>query len=357
MSQEAKPNTESKASTEILRNEKNKTKKILSNEHEVIHNLNTKTTSQENLDSNSESSTGLESKDSLDSINFLDYCLFITFFPQLIAGPIVHHREMMPQFARLSRNASLTQDTRILKSIESKGSLESKIDLESNATDSINLDSQKSVQDQRESNSITQELDTKHDPNTHQISCRQDFGGRIGALECEARELPKAVMTEAKHEQSPILPQKPTTTFCDYESVAKGLFIFAIGLFKKVCIADSFAKWANAGFRVVENGGYLNIFESWVTSLSYTFELYFDFSGYCDMAIGLGLLFGIMLPINFNSPYKALNIADFWRRWHITLGRFLKEYVYIPLGGNRNSPKKARVNSALVRENGSLVNN
>ncbi|WP_334094883.1 MBOAT family O-acyltransferase [Helicobacter typhlonius] len=102
-------------------------------------------------------------------------------------------------------------------------------------------------------------------------------------------------------------------------------------------MADSFAKWANAGFSVVESGGGLNIFESWATSLSYTFQLYFDFSGYCDMAIGLGLLFGIMLPINFNSPYKSLNISAFWRRWHMTLGRFLKEYVYIPLGGNKNT--------------------
>ena len=122
----------------------------------------------------------------------------------------------------------------------------------------------------------------------------------------------------------------------NWEYIAKGLFIFSIGLFKKVVIADSFAKWANAGFGAVENGAVLNCLESWATSLSYTFQLYFDFSGYCDMAIGLGLLFGIVLPINFSSPYKALNIATFWRKWHITLGRFLKEYLYIPLGGNQN---------------------
>ncbi len=90
----------------------------------------------------------------------------------------------------------------------------------------------------------------------------------------------------------------------------------------------------------MESGSILNLFESWATSLSYTFQLYFDFSGYCDMAIGLGLLFGIVLPINFNSPYKALNIATFWRKWHITLGRFLKEYLYIPLGGNQNLAHK-----------------
>ncbi len=126
----------------------------------------------------------------------------------------------------------------------------------------------------------------------------------------------------------------------NYKNLATGLFLFAIGLFKKVIIADSFAKWANAGFGVVENNQFLNIFESWVTSLSYTFQLYFDFSGYCDMAVGLGLMFNIRLPINFNSPYKSLNITDFWRRWHITLGRFLKAYLYIPLGGNQNNAYK-----------------
>ncbi|HEC1767645.1 TPA: MBOAT family protein [Campylobacter lari] len=165
-------------------------------------------------------------------INILDYALFITFFPQLIAGPIVHHKEMMPQFKSMLWNNSI---------------------------------------------------------------------------------------------------------LINWENIAKGLFIFSMGLFKKVYIADSFALWANAGFKIVENGGTLNIFEAWATSLSYTFQLYFDFSGYCDMAIGIALFFSIKLPINFNSPYKALNISDFWRRWHITLGKFLKDYLYIPLGGNRVS--------------------
>ena len=164
-------------------------------------------------------------------INIIDYSLFITFFPQLIAGPIVHHKEMMPQFHTLLTNK----------------------------------------------------------------------------------------------------------TFINWENMAKGLFIFSIGFFKKIYIADSFAKWANAGFTIVENDGFLNIITAWFVSFSYTFQLYFDFSGYCDMAIGLGLFFSIRLPINFNSPYKALNISDFWRRWHITLGRFLKAYIYIPLGGNKVS--------------------
>lgn len=171
--------------------------------------------------------SGLQNKQKID---FVDYCLFISFFPQLIAGPIVHHKEMMPQFHSLLN---------------------------------------------------------------------------------------------------------PKKELVDWELMAKGLFIFSIGFFKKIYIADSFALWANAGFKIVEQGRFLNIIEAWVTSLCYTFELYFDFSGYCDMAIGLALFFGIILPINFNSPYKSLNIADFWRRWHITLGRFLKEYLYIPLGGNR----------------------
>ncbi|QKF67784.1 membrane-bound O-acyl transferase, MBOAT family [Arcobacter venerupis] len=158
--------------------------------------------------------------------DFLNYALFVTFFPQLIAGPIVHHKEMMPQFAN---NRNMVKN---------------------------------------------------------------------------------------------------------YRNIALGLFIFSIGLFKKVVIADTFAVWANAGFDTATT---LNLFEAWATSLSYTFQLYFDFSGYTDMAIGIALLFNIKLPINFNSPYKALNIQDFWRRWHITLSRFLKEYVYIPLGGNKKS--------------------
>ncbi|HIM94085.1 MAG TPA: MBOAT family protein, partial [Campylobacterales bacterium] len=165
--------------------------------------------------------------------DFLNYALFVTFFPQLIAGPIVHHKEMMPQFAN-SRN--------MVK---------------------------------------------------------------------------------------------------NYKNIALGLFIFSIGLFKKVVIADIFAIWATDGFDTATT---LNIFEAWATSLSYTFQLYFDFSGYTDMAIGLALLFNIKLPINFNSPYKATDIQDFWRRWHITLSRFLRDYIYIPLGGNRKGEGRTYIN-------------
>lgn len=169
-----------------------------------------------------------QGKETEINLNFIDYALFISFFPQLIAGPIVHHREMMPQFSHLKE----------------------------------------------------------------------------GIL---------------------------------WNDFAKGIFIFIIGLFKKVIIADRFANYANPGFQFVESGNLLNMPEAWGASLSYTFQLYFDFSGYCDMAIGLGLMFGIMLPINFNSPYQSLNISEFWRRWHITLGRFFKECLYIPLGGNKRS--------------------
>lgn len=158
--------------------------------------------------------------------NFTNYALFISFFPQLIAGPIVHHKEMMPQFS---------------------------------------------------------------EKNNQKIN---------------------------------------------YENISKGIFIFIIGLCKKMVIADYLASFATAGFN---NTHSLNFIDAWTSSLSYTFQLYFDFSGYCDMAVGAALLFNIKLPINFNSPYKALNVQDFWRRWHITLSRFLRDYIYIPLGGNKKT--------------------
>lgn len=143
------------------------------------------------------------------------------------------------------------------------------------------------------------------------------------------------------HQQ--IMPQFDSrwTLMLRKSNLLKGLFIFGIGLFKKVVIADNFAVWADAGF---DGGQSLGFFAAWATSLAYTFQLYFDFSGYCDMAIGASLLFNISLPINFNSPYKALNIQDFWRRWHITLSSFLRDYLYIPLGGNRSSEYQTYLN-------------
>lgn len=115
-----------------------------------------------------------------------------------------------------------------------------------------------------------------------------------------------------------------------------GLLIFAVGLFKKVVVADSLAPHVNDIFKFAARQDYdLSIRDAWIGALSYTLQLYFDFSGYSDMAIGLGRMFGFRLPTNFNSPYKATSIIDFWRRWHITLSLFFRNYVYIPLGGNR----------------------
>jgi D-alanyl-lipoteichoic acid acyltransferase DltB (MBOAT superfamily) len=116
------------------------------------------------------------------------------------------------------------------------------------------------------------------------------------------------------------------------EQAGKGLFLIIVGLFKKVVVADTLASYVNPAFSDV---GSLSFYDAWVTALGFSLQLYFDFSAYCEMAMGLALLFGISLPINFLSPYKATNIQDFWRRWHITLGQFLKTHLYVPLGGNR----------------------
>ena len=165
--------------------------------------------------------------------NFINYLLFVTFFPQLIAGPIVHHGEMMPQFASTENRTFIPKE------------------------------------------------------------------------------------------------------------VARGLFIFSIGLAKKVIIADTFALFANHGY---DNAIALSFFNAWSVSLAYTFQLYFDFSGYTDMAIGSAKMFNITLPFNFNSPYKATNIQDFWKRWHMTLSRWLKDYLYIPLGGNKKGENRTYKN-------------
>ena len=178
--------------------------------------------------------------------NFLHYCLFVTFFPQLIAGPIVHHKEMLPQFAK----------------------------------------------------DVVYKLRSKH--------------------------------------------------------LAIGLTIFAIGLFKKVVLADGISVYATPVFDAAEAGVMLTFFEAWAGSLAYTFQLYFDFSGYSDMAIGIARMFGIRLPLNFNSPYKATSIIEFWRRWHITLSRFLKDYLYIPLGGSRKGVPRRYSNLMITMVLGGL---
>ena len=119
------------------------------------------------------------------------------------------------------------------------------------------------------------------------------------------------------------------------ERFSRGAVLFLIGLFKKVILADALAEIATPLFTLIAHGKSLTLAEAWVAAGGYTLQLYFDFSGYSDMAIGLGLLFGFMIPINFNAPYRALSVRDFWRRWHITLSRFLRDYLYIPMGGNR----------------------
>ncbi len=168
--------------------------------------------------------------------NLIHYIVFVTYFPHLIAGPVLHHKEMMPQF------------------------------------------------------------------------------------------------------------QKKDIYSFNYQCFAIGLTIFIIGLFKKVMLADEMIKYVKPVFESAANGNTLSFKESWGAALSYTLQLYFDFSGYSDMAIGISRMFGIILPLNFNSPYKAVNIIDFWRRWHMTLSRFLRDYLYIPLGGNRKGVLRKHVN-------------
>lgn len=166
----------------------------------------------------------------------LDYLLFVTFFPHLLAGPVLHHAEMMPQFA---------------------------------------------------------------DPRTSR---------------------PRA------------------------EMISTGLTLFIIGLVKKVVLADGIAPVASLVFDATAQGGSPGLAEAWAAALAYSFELYFDFSGYTDMALGAARLFGIVLPLNFASPYQAASPIEFWRRWHMTLSRFLRDYLYIPLGGNRLGPARRHMN-------------
>ena len=135
---------------------------------------------------------------------------------------------------------------------------------------------------------------------------------------------------------------------------ARGFAILAAGLFKKVVIADNLAQFVSPVFAHLDAGGAVTTPWAWLATLSYTLQIYFDFSGYSDMAIGLALLFGIRLPVNFRSPYKALSIADFWRRWHITLSRFLRDYLYIPLGGNRLGEARRYFNLMLTMLLGGL---
>jgi alginate O-acetyltransferase complex protein AlgI len=160
----------------------------------------------------------------------------------------------------------------------------------------------------------------------------------------------------------PIVLQKHTISqfsrkiFCRNGLVnfSVGSTLFVIGLFKKIVLADGVAPTVNVVFTAAESGQNIPLEAAWMGTVAYTFQIYFDFSGYCDMALGLARMFGIRLPINFNSPYKALNIVDFWRCWHITLSAFLKSYLYIPLGGSRKGLARRYTNLTITMLLGGL---
>jgi D-alanyl-lipoteichoic acid acyltransferase DltB (MBOAT superfamily) len=138
------------------------------------------------------------------------------------------------------------------------------------------------------------------------------------------------------------------------ENFSVGLTIFIIGLFKKTVLADGIAVYAAPVFAAAAGGAEPDLLAAWGGALAYTFQLYFDFSGYSDMAIGAARLFGIVMPINFFSPYKATSISEFWRRWHMTLSRFLRDYLYIALGGNRHGRARRYFNLMLTMVLGGL---
>jgi alginate O-acetyltransferase complex protein AlgI len=130
--------------------------------------------------------------------------------------------------------------------------------------------------------------------------------------------------------------------------IERGIILFIFGLASKILIADEFAKIVNQGYQSIEHGTPLSFFEAYITVISYSFQLFFDFAGYSNMAIGVSLLFGIDLPKNFRQPYSAIDLVDFWQRWHISLSTFLRDYVYIPLGGNRKGSARKYVNLLLT---------
>ncbi len=147
-----------------------------------------------------------------------------------------------------------------------------------------------------------------------------------------------------------IIPQlvAPTFTRARPEAIAEGLELFLLGLAKKAVLADTFARFADVGFNAAARGTPLTLLEAWYALLAYALQIYFDFSGYSDMAIGLARTMNVRFPLNFDRPYQARDIAAFWRRWHITLGAFLRDYLYIPLGGSRVGPMRRVLNLMLT---------
>ena len=185
-------------------------------------------------------------QDKVHERSFVHYVLFVTYFPHLIAGPVLHHAQMMPQFAN------------------------------------------------------------------------------------------------------------PATYRMDLNKVSLGLAIFVFGLAKKLLIGDRMGEYADLMFTGVHNGTVPTLYTAWLGVMAYTLQIYFDFSGYSDMAVGLSLCLGVQLPLNFNSPYKSTNIIEFWRRWHISLSTFLRDYLYVPLGGNRKGPARRYLNLFLTMLLGGL---
>jgi len=171
---------------------------------------------------------------------------------------------------------------------------------------------------------------------------------------CFVLFFPQLVAGPIAH-HSEIIPQlqRDSPRF-DLDEVCRGLSLLSFGLFKKVVIADQVAVYASQMFDAAALGRAPDLVQAWGGTLSYGLQLYFDFSGYSDMAIGLGWLFGIKLPSNFDSPYQASSMVEFWRRWHITLSRFLRDYVYIPLGGNRHGAPRRYGNVLLTMTLGGL---
>jgi alginate O-acetyltransferase complex protein AlgI len=137
-------------------------------------------------------------------------------------------------------------------------------------------------------------------------------------------------------------------------AVTEGLTWFAIGMVKKTLIADNISPIADQIFGIAASGGHPSFFEAWFGALAFAFQIYFDFSGYSDMAIGLGLMFGVTFPLNFNAPYRSTSAIDFWRSWHMTLSRFLRDYLYIPLGGNRKGRSRLYLNLMITMLLGGL---
>ncbi len=143
-----------------------------------------------------------------------------------------------------------------------------------------------------------------------------------------------------------IIPQLTVKTIAmpRAENLARGMTIFLLGLGKKLVLADTFAQFSDVGFGAAAHGAALTFFEAWYAALAYALQIYFDFSAYSDMAIGLACMLNVRFPLNFASPYQAASITEFWRRWHITLSGFLRDYVYIPLGGNRRGEARRHLN-------------